>query len=107
MRSLRCFLSIWKPLTIIVLATVALARPALAAKLTVASNGVDEATCGAAASPCRSIGRAIANAAAGDTIEVGPGRYGDLNRINGFTDPGDEPAEIGSGCLCMIKVDSA
>ena len=53
---------------------------------------------------CRSISQAIANVQGGDKIEVGPWRYRDL-KFDGFNgDPGDEAAEEGFGCLCMIKV---
>jgi len=83
----------------------ALAGAAEAATLNVANNGQDSGTCGAAASPCRSISQAIANASAGDRIVVGPGRYGDLDGDGNFTSPGEEAAEVGSGCFCMIKVD--
>jgi hypothetical protein len=55
----------------------------------VQNNGVDGASCGTQAAPCRSITRALAVAAPGATIHVGPGRYGDLNR-NGEFDSGDE-----------------
>src|SRR3989304_4802764 len=78
-----------------------------AATLHVRNNGQDSGTCGAAASPCRSISQAIANAVAGDTLMVGPGRYGDLDGDGNFTSPGEEAAEDGSGCFCMIKVDKA
>src|SRR5262245_17312598 len=105
MNGSRPVLDIRQSFTILVLAATALARPALAATLAVASTGVDSATCGGAANPCRSISRAIANAAAGDTIVVGPGRYGDLNLDGNFSDPGDEAAQIGTGCSCMINVD--
>src|SRR5512132_1509340 len=47
--------------------------------LTVANNGLDSDTCGSSAAPCRSISQAIDNASEGDTLVVGPGRYGDLN----------------------------
>jgi parallel beta-helix repeat protein len=72
----------------------------------VANHGADSATCGSATDPCRSLRRAIQNAAAGDRILVGPGRYGDLNR-DGALDPaaGEEAGEDGTGCACLIKVD--
>jgi hypothetical protein len=54
-----------------------------------ANNGEDSAACGSEAAPCRSITRAIANAPAGATVRVGPGRYGDLDR-DGAYDAGDE-----------------
>jgi len=78
-----------------------------AANWIVANDGVDSPTCGSAGSPCRSISQAIQNAAAGDTITVGPGRYGDLNSNGTFTDPGDEAAEVSSGCHCLVKVNKA
>ena len=70
----------------------------------VENYGVDSASC-AFASPCRTISRAVTNASAGDTIIVGPGRYGDIDGDNAFTTSGDEAAEIGSGCNCVLKVD--
>jgi parallel beta-helix repeat protein len=85
---------------------LALLSAALAdAKVLVAVNGSDETGCGTSARPCRTIGRAIAVALPGDTIEVGPGRYGDANGDGDFGDAGDEPAEIGTGCNCVIHVD--
>ena len=83
----------------------ALAGAAEAATLNVANNGVDSGTCGAAASPCRSISQAIANASAGDRIVVGPGRYGDLDGDGAFTSAGEEAPSV--ACSCMIKVDKA
>jgi hypothetical protein len=75
---------------------------ASAVTLHVASNGEDSDGCGAEGSPCRSINRAIANADRGDTIIVGPGRYGDLDGDGAFDGAGEEtaPAE----CGCMINV---
>ncbi len=78
---------------------------ALAATRFVAANGTDAPTCGGKSTPCRSISRAIQNAVAGDTIEVGPGRYGDLDGDGLFTGAGDEAAEIDTGCDCMVHVD--
>jgi parallel beta-helix repeat protein len=75
-----------------------------AATLNAANNGVDSLTCGAAGSPCRSISQSIQNASSGDTILVGPGRYGDLDGDGNFTSAGEEFAEVGVGCNCMIKV---
>ena len=73
----------------------------------VANNGVDSPSCGTAANPCRSITKAISRANPGDTITVGPGRYGDLNSNGTFADAGDEAAEVNTGCDCMIKVNKA
>ena len=56
----------------------------------VANNGSDVAACGAQTRPCRSITRAMANAASGSIIVVGPGRYGDLNGDGKFDVPGEE-----------------
>ena len=69
--------------------------------LQVANNGIDSSTCGNRDKPCRSVSQAIANAKAGDTIEVGPGRYGDLNKNGTFGEPGEEFAQSYS----MINVD--
>jgi len=74
-----------------------------AARLQVATNGTDSALCcTSAATPCRSISQVTANAQAGDTIQVGPGRYGDAD--GGFDAPGDESAEIDTGCDCLLHV---
>src|SRR5262245_30462958 len=73
-----------------------------AATLHIANNGVDSDTCGAGSAPCRSISQAIVNAAAGDTIVVGPGRYGDLNGDGSVGGPGEEAGP--AGCQCMIEV---
>jgi len=78
--------------TAVLLVLTPLAR---GATLSVANNGVDAPGCGAKASPCRSISQAIANAAAGDAIVVGPGRYG-----AGI----DTPAP---GCGCVLAVNKA
>ena len=84
---------------------LAASHPALGATLFSASQGVDAPTCGSAKAPCRSISQAIAHAAPDDTVVVGPGYYGDLDGDGQFTSPGDEAAEIGSGCDCVVKVD--
>jgi len=78
----------------------------------VANNGDDSTfcglqvingfTCGAKATPCRSIQCAIREADPGDTIIVGPGRYGDLNADGDLADRGDEFGS--SGCGCMVSV---
>jgi len=77
---------------------------ARAAVLNVSTDGVDALTCGTKVSPCRSICQAIANAGAGDKILVGPGRYGDLNGNGMFGEAGEERAEIGVGCQCLIHL---
>ena len=73
------------------------------ATLHAANNGVDGAGCGATATPCRSITRAIANAVPGDTILVGPGVYGDLNRNGIVGEPGEETPSPGCGCMLSIN----
>jgi parallel beta-helix repeat protein len=83
------------------------ARATGATTIRVAAHGGDATDCGTKAAPCRSISQAIALARAGDTVEVGPGRYGDIARDGDFDDPGDEAAEVDTGCDCMIHVDKA
>src|SRR5882724_591533 len=76
-----------------------------AATLTVANNGLDSDTCGSSAAPCRSISQAIAHAREGDTLVVGPGRYGDLNGNRILGEVGEEPAAFGGRCdSCMIHL---
>jgi parallel beta-helix repeat protein len=84
---------------------VGLCAPADAGTWYVATNGVDREACGTTAEPCRSIRQAIVLASAGDTIVVGPGRYGDLNGNGIFGEAGEEPAEVGWGCECLVQVD--
>ena len=52
--------------------------------------------CGAQTQPCRTISQAVANAAPGDFIEVGPGIYGDVDG-DGDADSAGEEASIGVG----------
>ena len=75
------------------LAFFALAASAMGTTRYVANDGVDGASCGTVAAPCRSITQGIAVAVAGDTVMVGPGLY---TRDSG---------ETGSpGCSCMLSV---
>lgn len=76
-----------------------------ATTLHVANTGVDSATCGPQAAPCRSIGQAITNSSAGDTVVVGPGVYGDLTDNGDFLTPGEEPGgpACGRGVICIDK----
>ena len=74
-----------------------------AAVLQVANNGLDGPTCGTKTAPCRSITRAIDLAAAGDTIVVGPGRYGDLDRDGTLGEANEEGPEIGA----VVLIDKA
>ena len=75
----------------------------------VRSTGADSVTCGALASPCRSITQAIANASDGDSIIVGPGLYGDLNDDGMLSGTGGEEPNIGACTpgLCMIRVNKS
>lgn len=77
--------------------------PAEAAVLQVANNGLDGPACGSKTAPCRSITRAIDLAAAGDTIVVGPGRYGDLDRDGTLGEANEEGPEAGA----VIVIDKA
>lgn len=76
--------------------------PAAAAKLEVSNRGVDGPSCGTKASPCRSLSAAIANAAPGDTLLVGPGRYGDLDGDGTLGEAGEETG--GPACDCLVYV---
>src|SRR5689334_21643011 len=93
------------------LLSINIIRPASAADVTfrVTNDGVDSGSCGTVAKPCRSISQAIENATAGDTIEVGAGRYGDISGDGTFTHPGDEhpqllPGFISGQVACMICI---
>ena len=77
------------------LATVLLSSAwsgAEAKTLVVAVTGSDNGGCGGKATPCRSISQAVANAAPGDKIVVGPGRYGDVDGDGILGEPGEEAA---------------
>jgi hypothetical protein len=86
-----------------------IANHANAATLSVTNDGVDSATCGSSAAPCRSISQGIENALDGDTIEVGAGLYGDISGNNDFSGPGDEHPQMTGpdnrlGCIvCITK----
>jgi hypothetical protein len=71
--------------------------------LSVGADGTDSPTCGSIVNKCRSISQAIRNATAGDTINVYPGVYGDINRNGLIGEPGEESG--GPDCNCMIHVD--
>jgi len=106
-RTFRTWFSIAPVALSFALATVFAGSVAEGATLRVAGNGTDSSACGQGQQPCRSIGRAIANAASGDEIVIGPGRYGDLNDNGIFGETGEEAAEAGFGCFCMIRIDKA
>lgn len=77
--------------------SLGLVQAAYGATLYVANNGVDGPTCGTSASPCRSITQTMANAVAGDTIMVRPGKYGsDLNGNGVHGEPGEEVPAFGA-----------
>jgi hypothetical protein len=88
----------------VLLSALVAAHVVQAATLSVANNGLDSDTCGASAAPCRSISQAIAHANEGDTLMVGPGRYGDLNGNRILGEEGEEPAAFGNPCSCMIHL---
>lgn len=73
-----------------------------AATLNVAVGGADADGCGTKTAPCRSISRAIAAAAPGDKILVGPGRYGDLDADGTFGEAGEE-----TGAGAVVTIDKA
>jgi len=92
------------------LALASLAPDLHAETLWTKNSGTDSASCGSSGSPCRSISQTIANAQDGDTIYVGPGRYGNVNGDSTFTGPGDEQPQANagpwdsSGCIvCITK----
>ena len=103
-----------QPPIVLLAAVVLLAAPlAHGEKLYVANNGVDSTflpcppgSCVSKESPCRSITCAIRSAAPGDTIVVGPGRYGDLNNSGALGDTAGEEIP-GPGCGCMLLMDKA
>ena len=81
---------------------LALSSPAVGGtRWFVAANGTDSATCGGKKEPCRTITAAMADALDGDTVEVGPGRYGDLN-ANGVLGEAEEEAPL--ACACAVSL---
>jgi hypothetical protein len=80
------------------------ARGASGATWYVADVGVDGPACGLTASAaCRSIGQAIELATAGDTIIVGPGRYGDLNGNQVLGETGEERGSDSGACVLAVN----
>ncbi len=70
---------------------------AAAGTVHVANTGVDSPACGSFAAPCRTIGRGVQAARAGDTVLVRPGIYGDIDRDGVLGGAGEEtPAGIGT-----------
>ena len=81
------------------IATAASAEPRV---VHVRNFGVDSPTCGEQLTPCRSIGHGIEIASTNDTVLVGPGVYGDLNRNGVIGETGEEGSGPGSRCLVCI-----
>lgn len=96
-------------ISILVALPAAVFHPASAAVVRVTNDGADSSSCGSHTAPCRSISQGIENALDGDTIYVGPGRYGNVNGDSTFSGPGDERPEAGvapwdsSGCIVCIN----
>jgi hypothetical protein len=93
-----------------VLLTVAGNASAAGVTWRVTNDGADSASCGSAASPCRSISQAMENASAGDIVSVGAGTYGNISGDGSFTHPGDEHPQLvprqgaPEGCIvCITK----
>jgi parallel beta helix pectate lyase-like protein len=84
------------------LCAVATTATAAGATVNVANNGLDSATCGTRSAPCRSIGRGIERASPGDTVLVGPGKYGDLND-DGFLSGAGEEVSSGTAAVRIGK----
>jgi len=92
---------------------ITLGNAASAASLWVSNHGTDSNGCGSPTNPCRSISQAIENATDGVTIWVGPGHYGNVSGVVGFTGTGDEhPMPVapdfsgyfeGTGCIVCIN----
>lgn len=75
-----------------------------AATLFAANNGIDGPSCGASASPCRSISAAIAHAVAGDKVVVRPGVYSDDLDLDGNVgEPGEEPGAVAVGKAIAVE----
>jgi hypothetical protein len=71
--------------------------------LFVANTGSDSAACGTSESPCRSISQAIANAAIGSEIVVGPGTYGDIDGDGVFSPGSGDEAPSGGAMIAVTK----
>src|SRR5687768_11489575 len=91
-----------------VMLVVAVAPLADGATRYVADTGTDGASCGInLATACRSISQAVELANPGDTILVGPGRYGDLNRNGILGEPGEELGYLTppASCSCVLRIE--
>jgi hypothetical protein len=88
-----------------VVVTVGLSSTAEAATTRyVANNGLDTNTC-TASRPCRTITRAIERSSNGDTIIVGPGRYGDGD--GEIATPGVDEMPHPTCNDCVIRINKA
>jgi hypothetical protein len=85
----------------LVLGLIATAASAQSRVFHVKNFGVDGPDCGGEFTPCRSISQGIRTASTGDTVLVGPGLYGDLNR-NGIT--GETGEEGPPQCCCLVFI---
>ena len=93
---------------LVVMLLLAFAPQAHAATRYVADTGTDGASCGInLATACRSISQAVELANPGDTILVGPGRYGDLNRNGVLGEPGEELGYLTppASCSCVLPIE--
>jgi len=102
--------SILRTLTsgVVVVVLFAAAPRANAATRYVADIGNDGPSCGISlATACRSITQAVELANPGDTILVGPGRYGDLNRNGILGEPGEELGYLTppASCSCVLRIE--
>jgi hypothetical protein len=92
---------------IVLVAMLFIAKVSAGATWWVANNGTDSSTCGASSTtPCRTLSQGIQNATDGDTINVGPGLYGNVSGTGNFTGPGDEHAqvtEVGGCVVCVTR----
>ena len=89
---------------VLALALLVAASAASGKTINTGVNGSDFAGCGSSAAPCRTISWALFEAAPGDTVQVGPGVYGDVNGDGDFDDPGEEPAQPIGGCFCVVPI---
>ena len=96
---------------LLLLISATLCAPGAFGSILVTNYGTDSSSCGPNASPCRSISQAIENAAPGEVIYVGAGRYGDVSGTGTFTGPGDEHAQPASGQFnytgCVVCISKA
>jgi len=75
--------------------TITRSRSVRTGNATTATTGTDSGGCGTKIDPCRSISQAINNGAAGDSISVGPGLYGDLDNDGVLSGTGgEEPTSL-------------